>query len=122
PYPLVLLNDKDMWSHSLQAACESELPPREDMDHLLNLYFKHMYPFAPLFVRQIFMQEYQRQRPALHMIMLLNAIFAVACLYSDDPTARKDAAKYFGRAKLILDETTWDCIAKTPSRRIQDSA
>ncbi|KAF9987405.1 hypothetical protein BGZ75_000667 [Mortierella antarctica] len=74
------------------------------MDHLLELYFKHMYPFSPMFIRKTFMREYQRQRPTLHMIMLLNAIFSAACMYSDDPTVKQDATKYFGRAKIIMDE------------------
>ncbi|KAF9286774.1 hypothetical protein BGZ68_002576 [Mortierella alpina] len=39
------------------------------------------------------------------MIMLLNAMFSVACMYSDDPTVRQGAVKYFGHAKLIHDET-----------------
>ncbi|KAF9966456.1 hypothetical protein BGZ70_002296 [Mortierella alpina] len=57
-----------------------------------------------MFIRQTFMREYQQQRPTLHMIMLLNAIFSAACMYSDDPTVKQDATKYFGRAKIIMDE------------------
>ena len=101
----MLLNDKDMWSHSFQAACEEELPPKETMDYLLDVYFKHVYPCFPTFVRKTFLQEYEEKRPTLNMMMLLNAMFAVACMRSDDPTVKQDAAKYFGRAKLILDET-----------------
>ncbi|KAF9949305.1 hypothetical protein BGZ72_008913 [Mortierella alpina] len=104
----MLLNDKDMWSHSLQAACEGELPPKETMDHLLDLFFKHIYPWCPMLIRKIFMQEYQQKRPNLQMIMLMNAMFAVACRHSDDVAVKQDAAKYFGRAKLILDETLRD--------------
>ena len=94
-----------MWSHSPRAVCESELPSKEDMESLLKLYFEHHYPCSPMFVRKTFMRDFRQKRPTLHMIMLLNAIFSVACLCSDDATVKQDAAKYFGRAKLILDET-----------------
>lgn len=104
PLPFARLNDSDMWLHSLQATCERELPSKEEMDHLLGLYFKHMYPFSPMFIRKTFMREYEQQRPTLHMIMLLNAIFSAACMYSDSPTVKQDATKYFGRAKIIMDE------------------
>ncbi|CAO3566683.1 unnamed protein product [Mortierella alpina] len=86
-------------------ACEGELPPKAEMNYLLDLYFKHVYPFSPMFVRKTFMREYQQKRPTLHMILLLNAIFAVACPYSDGPAIMQNATMYFGRAKLILDET-----------------
>ncbi|CAO3564827.1 unnamed protein product [Mortierella alpina] len=104
PLPLARLNDSDMWLHSLQATCERELPSRDEMDHFLGLYFRHLYPFSPMFIRTTFMREYQQQRPTLHMIMLLNAIFSAACMYSDDPAVKQDATKYFGRAKIIMDE------------------
>lgn len=94
-----------MWSHSLQAACEGELPPKKDMDYLLDLYFKLMYPFSPMFIRKTFMQEYHQKRPTLHMMLLFNAIFYVACMYADDHDIKQGATKYFGRAKLILNET-----------------
>ena len=58
-----------------------------------------------MLIRKIFMQEYQQKRPKLQMTMLMNAMFAVACRHSDDIAVKQDAAKYFGRAKFILDET-----------------
>ncbi|KAF9565627.1 Transcriptional activator of fatty acid utilization [Mortierella alpina] len=38
-------------------------------------------------------------------MMLLNAMFAVASMFSDDPRDKQDASSFFARAKLILDET-----------------
>jgi len=99
------LLDEDAWPHSLHAACVADLPPKNEMDYLLDLYFKHVYPFSPMLIRKTFMREYRQQRPTLPTIMLLNAIFSVACMYSDDPAIKKGATQHFGHAKFILDET-----------------
>ncbi|KAF8941769.1 Transcriptional activator of fatty acid utilization [Haplosporangium gracile] len=104
PLPMAHLNDSDLWSHSLQMTSERELPTRAEMDNLLSLYFRFMYPFAPMFIRKDFMERHQ-QRPDLPHILILNAIFCNACWYSDDPLVRQDSTKYFNRAKIILDET-----------------
>ncbi|KAG0285557.1 hypothetical protein BGZ96_010202 [Linnemannia gamsii] len=104
PLPMAHLNDSDLWSHSLQMTSERELPTWAEMDNLLNLYFRFMYPFAPMFIRKNFMERHQ-QRPDLPHILILNAIFCNACWYSDDPLVRQDSTKYFNRAKIILDET-----------------
>ncbi|KAK3832320.1 MAG: fungal-specific transcription factor domain-containing protein, partial [Linnemannia gamsii] len=98
------LNDSDLWSHSLQMTSERELPTKEEMDVLLDLYFRYMYPFAPMFIRRAFMEQHQK-RPDLSQILILNAIFCNACWYSDDPLIKQDSTKYFNRAKIILDET-----------------
>ncbi|KAF9120876.1 hypothetical protein BGX30_002914, partial [Mortierella sp. GBA39] len=104
PLPMAHLNDSDLWSHSLQMTSERELPTRVEMDTLLDLYFRFMYPFAPMFIRKNFMERHQ-QRPDLPHILILNAIFCNACWYSDDPLIKQDSTKYFNRAKIILDET-----------------
>ncbi|KAG0227452.1 hypothetical protein BGW41_003811 [Actinomortierella wolfii] len=105
PLPMAHLNDSDLWSHSLQMTSERELPPQEEMNMLLNLYFRYMYPFAPMFVRKRFMEDHHKKRPDLSQILILNAIFCNACWYSDDPAVKQDSTKYFNRAKIILDET-----------------
>ncbi|KAG0230477.1 hypothetical protein BGX31_005818 [Mortierella sp. GBA43] len=84
---------------------ERELPSRDEMDYLLGLYFRYMYPFAPMFIRKTFMDNYRQNRPDLSQILILNAIFCNACWYSDDPVVKQDSTKYFNRAKIILDET-----------------
>ncbi|KAG0041518.1 hypothetical protein BGZ83_001700 [Gryganskiella cystojenkinii] len=105
PLPMAHLNDSDLWSHSLQMTSERELPPKAEMDVLLNLYFRYMYPFAPLFIRKTFMERHRAGRPSLSQILLLNAMFCNACWYSDDPDIKQQSTKYFSRAKIILDET-----------------
>ncbi|KAG0199550.1 hypothetical protein BGX28_007227 [Mortierella sp. GBA30] len=99
------LNDSDLWSHSLQMTSERELPSKAEMDNLLGLYFRYMYPFAPMFIRKSFMEQHQNNRPDLSQILILNAIFCNACWYSDEPTVKQESTKYFNRAKIILDET-----------------
>lgn len=98
------LNDSDLWSHSLQMTSERELPSKAEMDNLLSLYFRYMYPFAPMFIRRTFMEQHQK-RPDLSQILILNAIFCNACWYSDDPLVKSESTKFFNRAKIILDET-----------------
>ncbi|KAF9905076.1 hypothetical protein EC991_002029 [Linnemannia zychae] len=105
PLPMAHLNDSDLWSHSLQITSERELPPKEQMEVLLNLYFQFMYPFAPMFIRKTFMDDFRQNRPDLSQILILNAIFSNACWYSDDPALKQESTKYFNRAKIILDET-----------------
>ncbi|KAG0052310.1 hypothetical protein BGZ83_002749 [Gryganskiella cystojenkinii] len=105
PLPMAHLNDSDLWSHSLQMTSERELPPKEEMDGLLDLYFRYMYPFAPMFIRKSFMESHHQSRPDLSQILILNAIFCNACWYSDDPVVKQESTKYFNRAKIILDET-----------------
>ncbi|KAF9148643.1 hypothetical protein BG015_009614 [Linnemannia schmuckeri] len=105
PLPMAHLNDSDLWSHSLQMTSERELPSKEQMEVLLNLYFQFMYPFAPMFIRRTFMDDFRQNRPDLSQILILNAIFSNACWYSDDPALKQESTKYFNRAKIILDET-----------------
>ncbi|KAG0246795.1 hypothetical protein BGX31_009042 [Mortierella sp. GBA43] len=105
PLPMAHLNDSDLWSHSLKMTSESELPSKAEMDNLLGLYFRYMYPFAPMFIRKSFMDQHASKRPDLAQILILNAIFCNACWYSDDPMIKQDSTKYFNRAKIILDET-----------------
>ncbi|KAF9297563.1 hypothetical protein BGZ88_009596 [Linnemannia elongata] len=105
PLPMAHLNDSDLWSHSLQMTSERELPSKEQMEVLLNLYFQFMYPFAPMFIRKTFMDDFRQNRPDLSQILILNAIFSNACWYSDDPALKQESTKYFNRAKIILDET-----------------
>ncbi|KAF8985644.1 hypothetical protein BGZ52_010321, partial [Haplosporangium bisporale] len=104
PLPMAHLNDSDLWSHSLQMTSERELPSKAEMDNLLSLYFRYMYPFAPMFIRKTFMEQHQK-RPDLSQILILNAIFCNACWYSDDPLVKSESTKFFNRAKIILDET-----------------
>ncbi|CAO3564851.1 unnamed protein product [Mortierella alpina] len=103
--PIVRLTDSDLRSHSLLNIWEKELPTKEVMDSLLSLYFQHIYPFAPLFIRKTFMRDYREKPLDAHQVMLLNAIFCNACVLSDDPVVRRDTIHYYNRARSILDQT-----------------
>ncbi|KAF9948551.1 hypothetical protein BGZ72_009565 [Mortierella alpina] len=103
--PIVRLTDSDLRSHSFLNVWEKELPTRDVMDSLLKLYFQRVYPFAPLFIRQTFMRDYREKPLDTHQIMLLNAIFCNACVFSDDPAVKQDALKYYNRARSIIDQT-----------------
>ncbi|KAF9915211.1 Transcriptional activator of fatty acid utilization [Lobosporangium transversale] len=105
PMPIVHLNDSDIWLHSLQMTSERELPSTVEMEYLLDLYFRYMYPVFPIFIRQTFMQDHRQKRLNLAQILVLNAIFCNACCFSDATETKQDSIKYFNRAKLILDET-----------------
>ncbi|KAL7329611.1 hypothetical protein PS15p_204680 [Mucor circinelloides] len=89
-----------------------ELPPKDLSEHLIRLYFKHFYPFLPLFYkRQLFSTM---DHPAMEPVapLLLNAIYAVASRISPDMRVRSDPASpdtagdiFFERAEKLLDES-----------------
>lgn len=88
-----------------------EMPPEDLSNHLLDLYFKHFYPFIPLLHKKSFMAALRNKdsskRPSP---LLLNAIYAVASRVSPDPRVRADPSQpdtagdiFFERARLLLD-------------------
>lgn len=89
-----------------------ELPPKDLSEHLLRLYFKHFYPFLPLFYkRQLFSTV---DNPTIDPVapLLLNAIYAVASRISPDMRVRSDQNSpdtagdiFFDRAEKLLDES-----------------
>lgn len=89
-----------------------ELPPKDLSEHLIKLYFKHFYPFLPLFYkRQLFSTL---DHPTIDPIapLLLNAIYAVASRISPDVRVRSDINSpdtagdiFFDRAEKLLDES-----------------
>lgn len=58
------------------------------VQHLLNLYFCWVHPFHQLFSREKFLNDMARARTEYCSSCLLNAILALACEYSDRPSAR----------------------------------
>ncbi|KAI8635952.1 fungal-specific transcription factor domain-containing protein [Parasitella parasitica] len=89
-----------------------ELPPKDLSEHLIRLYFKHFYPFLPLFYkRQLFSTI---DHPTIEPVapLLLNAIYAVASRISPDVRVRSNPASpdtagdiFFERAEKLLDES-----------------
>ncbi|KAK5163709.1 uncharacterized protein LTR77_010382 [Saxophila tyrrhenica] len=84
----------------------------EFVDHLLHLYFCWVHPFYHLFSREHFLHDMSRGRTEFCSALLVNAVLAIACHYSDRSLARSDpndsttAGDYFfAEAKRLLDKT-----------------
>ena len=84
----------------------------EFVEHLLNLYFCWIHPFYQLFSRDHFVHEMGRGGTEFCSAMLVNALLAFACHYSDRPSARTDNDNpctsgdyFFAEAKRLLDRT-----------------
>jgi Fungal specific transcription factor domain len=60
------------------------------VDHLLKLYFTWQHPFYVLFKEANFRHDFQTGRTKYCSALLVNAICAYACHYSDLPAARKN--------------------------------
>lgn len=84
----------------------------ELIDHLLNLYFSWIHPFYTFFSKDHFLKDMQQGGTGYCSPILLNAILAVACAYSDRPAARTDpsrpetAGDYFFQEALELNRRT----------------
>ena len=80
------------------------------VQHLLNLYFCWVHPFYSLFSREMFLDDMANNRTRNCSSLLVNAVLAVGCLYSDNPEARSDpndpstaGDHFFAEAKRLLD-------------------
>lgn len=83
----------------------------EFVEHLLNLYFCWVHPIYPLFSRDHFLHDMGRGRSDYCSAMLVNALLAFACHYSDRTPARTDPSNpgtsgdhFFTEAKRLLDK------------------
>ena len=89
------------------------IPQDADLvEHLLNLYFCWVHPFYQLFSRDHFIHNMGRGGTGFCSAMLVNALLANACHYSDRPSARGDPRnpstagdQFFAEAKRLLDKT-----------------
>lgn len=84
----------------------------ELVEHLLNLYFCWVHPIYPLFSRDHFLHDMGRGRSDFCSAMLVNALLAFACHYSDRPQARSEPTNpstagdhFFAEAKRLLDRS-----------------
>lgn len=82
----------------------------EFIEHLLNLYFCWVHPFYHFFSRDHFLRDMGRGRTEFCSAMLVNALLAVACTYSDRPLARSEPSRsetagenFFAEAKRLCD-------------------
>ncbi|KAF2086168.1 hypothetical protein K490DRAFT_44859, partial [Saccharata proteae CBS 121410] len=81
------------------------------IEHLLRLYFTWCHPVHPLFSETHFYEGYRRADTRYCSSILLNAILAFACHYSDRPEARTDPLsartagdQFFAEAKALMNE------------------
>ncbi|RUS25023.1 hypothetical protein BC938DRAFT_472736, partial [Jimgerdemannia flammicorona] len=77
--------------------------------HLIELYFRHHYPHFPILHRQTFLAQLQDPTQPISAL-LLNAIYAIAARYSNDPALHAAAQRrehlgmaYFDQATQMLD-------------------
>ena len=89
----------------------------EFVEHLLNLYFSWVQPVYHVFPRDLFLRDMGHGRTDNCSAMLVNAIMALACHYSDRAAARTDPSnpatagdEYFAEAKRILDLEDKSCL------------
>ncbi|KAI8097934.1 fungal-specific transcription factor domain-containing protein [Gilbertella persicaria] len=89
-----------------------ELPPKDLSEHLIRLYFKHFYPFLPLFYKRQLYSTVDSPITESVTPLLLNAIYAIASRISPDARVRSDPKAsdtagniFFERAEKLLDES-----------------
>ena len=83
------------------------------VEHLLDVYFTWVHPFCQLFSAGHFKSDMTGGMTGFCSGILVNAILATACNYSDRPCARSNpddpataGDRFFEEAKRLLDETT----------------
>lgn len=91
----------------------------EFVRHLLHLYFSWSHPFHPVGSRDLFYQSFERGDCDHCSPLLVNAILALACHFSDRPQARTNPLDprtagnaFWVEAKRLLDDAE---SAETPS-------
>jgi hypothetical protein len=87
------------------------------VEHLLNLYLSWVHPFYHFFSRELFLKDMGQGRTEYCSAILVNAVMAIACHYSDRPAARTDphnpmtaGDEFFAEAKRILDSDERSCL------------
>ncbi|KAI9793529.1 MAG: hypothetical protein M1816_007962 [Peltula sp. TS41687] len=83
----------------------------EFIHHLMELYFCWEHPFYVLFSRECFLHDMNRGRSKYCSQLLMNALLAAGCNFSDRPEARTDpddpntaGDHFFGEARRLLIE------------------
>jgi hypothetical protein len=85
--------------------------------HLFDLYFRWSHPFYVLFSRECFYKDFKSGRQKYCSPLLVNAICAYACHFSDTPAARTDPNNprtagdhFFAEARRLLYEDESPCL------------
>lgn len=81
------------------------------VEHLLGIWFCWAHPFYLLFSKELFLDDMEKGRNKYCSPLLVNALLAFACAYSDRPEAREDPSdprtagdQFFAEAKRLLNE------------------
>jgi hypothetical protein len=81
------------------------------VQRLLELYFRWSHPFYTIFPRQTFERDFQTGRQKYCSSLLVNAILAYACHFTDEPAGRTDPHNprtagdhFFAEARRLLYE------------------
>ena len=89
----------------------------EFINHLLQLYFCWVHPFYVLFSEECFRRDMASRRSKYCSPLLVNAILATACNYSDQPEARTNPMDpltagnhFFAEARRLLNEDERTCL------------
>lgn len=91
----------------------------ELVEHLLNHYFSWVHPFYALFSKDAFLSDMARGSTKHCSAMLVNAILALACHYSDragvrsDPSKSETAGDYFYNEAKELDKESQEATLTT---------
>lgn len=107
-------------SPSLMQASEPWTKVTQDNDlvkHLMELYFCWSHPFYTLFSKELFLADMARNQNKYCSPLLVNAILAVGCQYSDRGDARAQPTDpstvsdhFFTEAKRLLLENESSCL------------
>lgn len=81
------------------------------VEHLLSLYFCWSHPYYVLFSKELFLDDMANGRSKYCSPLMVNALLAFSCLYSDRPEARENPSDprtagdhFFSEAKRLLNE------------------
>lgn len=81
------------------------------VEHLLSLYFCWVHPTYVLFSKELFLGDMGKGRSKYCSPLMVNALLALACAYSDRPEARENPSDpttsgdhFFAEAKRLLNE------------------
>ena len=81
------------------------------IDHITTLYFTWSHPFYSLFSKELFLNDMTEGRDKYCSPLLVNALLAVGCAYSDRPEARSNPSDpstagdhFFAEARRLLYE------------------
>ncbi|KAK5746384.1 hypothetical protein LTR17_000764 [Elasticomyces elasticus] len=89
----------------------------EFVEHLLNLHFSWVHPIYQSFPRELFLRDMGRGSTEYCSALLVNAVLALACHYSDRPAARTDPNNpstagdhFFQEARRLLYREERSCL------------